>query len=98
MSDFKEQIENANKAIIDFYAEWCGPCKMMEPTIEKIKEEHNGVDVIKLNIEENQKLASEYGIKTIPTLVYIKKGEEIHRESGGRSEDNIRKAIESYLS
>ncbi|MBO4815699.1 MAG: thioredoxin [Clostridia bacterium] len=74
--NFEEEVLNSEKTVlIDFYADWCGPCKMQSPIIDKIAEERNDIKVGKVNVDQNSDLASKYGIMSIPTLVVIKNGE-----------------------
>ena len=74
--NYKEQVLDSEKTVlVDFYADWCGPCKMMVPVVEEISEElQDKVKVCKINVDENQDLAMQYGIMSIPTLVFIKNG------------------------
>ena len=74
--NFEEEVlKSEGKVLVDFYADWCGPCKMMAPVVEEISEElQDKVKVCKVNVDENQDLAMQYGIMSIPTLVFIKNG------------------------
>lgn len=74
--NYKEEVlDSEKKVLVDFYADWCGPCKMMAPVVEEISEElQDKVKVCKVNVDENQDLAMQYGIMSIPTLVFIKNG------------------------
>lgn len=74
--NYKEEVLDSEKTVlVDFYADWCGPCKMMAPVVEEISEElQDKVKVCKINVDENQDLAMQYGIMSIPTLVFIKNG------------------------
>ena len=74
--NYKEEVLDSEKTVlVDFYADWCGPCKMMAPVVEEISEElQDKVKVCKVNVDENQDLAMQYGIMRIPTLVFIKNG------------------------
>ena len=74
--NYKEEVLDSEKTVlVDFYADWCGPCKMMAPVVEEISEElQDKVKVCKVNVDENQDLAMQYGIMSIPTLVFIKNG------------------------
>ncbi len=76
-SNFKSEVlESAEPVVVDFWAEWCGPCKMIAPSLEEIATEMNGkVKVAKLNIDENPELAAQYGVRSIPTLAMFKGGE-----------------------
>ena len=75
--NFEEEVlKSDKKVLIDFYADWCGPCKMMSPVIDKIAEEQgDNVKVGKINVDENQDLAMEYNVMTIPTIMIINDGE-----------------------
>lgn len=81
--DFNKEISENKLVLVDFYAEWCGPCKMLAPIISEIKEElKNEVHVIKVNVDEEDELANKFGIYSIPTLVLIKDEKEISRKVG----------------
>ena len=74
--NFEEEVLKSEKTVlIDFYADWCGPCKMQSPIIDEIAEERQDIKVGKVNIDENSELAEKYGVMSIPTLVVIKNGE-----------------------
>ncbi len=74
--NFEEEVLNSEKPVlIDFYADWCGPCKMQSPIVDKIAEEREDVKVGKINVDENSNLAEKYGVMSIPTLLIIKNGE-----------------------
>lgn len=94
--NFEEEVLKADKkVIVDFYADWCGPCQMMSPVIDEIAEEKADiVKVGKVNVDENQELAMEYGVMSIPTIVIINKGEVEKTFVGVRSKSEILEAIE----
>lgn len=71
----KEVLESNKKVLIDFYADWCGPCKMLSPIVAEFAKENDSVKVVKINIEDNEELAVKYGVTSIPTLVVIENGE-----------------------
>ena len=77
--NYEEEVLNSKeKVLIDFYADWCGPCKMMAPVVEEVAEELAGkIKVGKVNVDENQDLAMEYGVMSIPTLVVIENGKAV---------------------
>ena len=85
----KEVLENSGVSLVDFYASWCGPCKMLSPIIEEIAEERSDVAVGKINIDESVDLASQYGVVSIPTLIVFKDGKEIKRQVGFMPKDDI---------
>ncbi|MBQ3453048.1 thioredoxin family protein [Candidatus Saccharibacteria bacterium] len=68
--------------ILDFYADWCGPCQMMKPVVEEFKNAHPEVKVVVINIDENEEQAEKFGVSTIPCFVVMKDGEEVAREVG----------------
>ncbi len=68
--------------LLDFYADWCGPCQMLKPTIEEFEKAHPEVKVTSINIDEEEELAEKYGVSSIPCLVVLKDGDEIKREVG----------------
>lgn len=83
---------------VDFYADWCGPCKMAAPVVDKLAGEYKGKMVIaKLNVDESGPVAAEYGVMSIPTSIIFKDGEEIDRKIGFPGEDGFRKMIEQNL-
>ena len=84
-----EIIDREGIAIVDFYADWCGPCKMMAPVIDKIAEENPELNVAKVNVDEASELASQFGIMSIPTLVIFKDGREINRSLGAKNKSAI---------
>ena len=82
-NDFeKEVLEESKTVLVDFYADWCGPCKMLSPIIDQIAEENTNIKVVKVNVDESQDLAMKYQVMSIPTLVIIKEGKEINRSVG----------------
>ena len=86
--------------VIDFYADWCGPCKAMSPAIESLMEsysENEGVEIKKMNVDTNPEMAKEFNIRGIPTLVFIKDGVEAYRVSGVQSKAKIVEKIDEIL-
>ena len=82
-SNFNEEVLNSDKTVlIDFYADWCGPCKMISPVIEAVAKENQDIKVVKVNVDDAQDLAIQYDVMSIPTLVVIKNGEETKRVVG----------------
>lgn len=82
-NNFEEEVlKSERKVLIDFYADWCGPCQMLSPTVEEIASENEDLKVVRVNIDDEVELATQYGIISIPTLVVIKNGQEIDRAVG----------------
>ena len=88
-------IKNQNKPILlDFYADWCGPCRMVGPIIEEIANERDDIIVGKINVDQNPDLAAAFGVSTIPTLVVMKNGEIVNRSAGARPKPQILALLE----
>lgn len=82
-SNFEAEVLKCEKTVlIDFFADWCGPCKMVAPIVEQIASENNDIKVVKVNVDDAQDLAFEFGVMSIPTLVVIKNGKEVNRMVG----------------
>lgn len=79
--NFNSLIEKG-KVLVDFNADWCGPCQMLKPTIEEIAEEHSELKVVSVNIDDEDMLAIEYGVSSIPCLVVFENGKEVNRSVG----------------
>lgn len=80
-SEFDNAIASG-VVLVDFYADWCGPCKMLSPIIDEVAEENTDIKVVKVNVDDAQDLAMKYQVMSIPTLVVIKNGEEVNRSVG----------------
>lgn len=91
-SEFVNEVKNG-LVLVDFYAEWCGPCKMLSPVLEQINKENKDLKVVKVNIDTSRNVASYYQVQSIPTLVLLKDGEFIHRMIGF----NPKKKIEEFI-
>lgn len=82
-------------ALVDFYADWCGPCKMLAPLIEELAGELTDVKVGKVNVDENQDLAAEFGVMSIPTVVALRDGKEVQRTVGFTSKAKLLSMLEA---
>ena len=93
--DFEsEVISYDGKVVVDFYADWCGPCKMVSPVLEQLSEEFPEVRFVKINIDENRQTAIDYDVQSIPTIITIDGGEEIARSLGAKPKDMLIEALE----
>ena len=91
---FKEIINNKEKkVIIDCYADWCGPCRVLSPIIDELAAENKNCKFYKLNIDEAEKISREYGIMSIPTILIFKNGKEIERTIGLKTKEELEKII-----
>ncbi len=99
-SSFEQDVLQSNKPVlVDFWADWCAPCRMLAPTVEAVAEEHAGnASVVKLSVDENQATTQRYGIKGIPTLILFSEGKEVERIVGLTSKEAISRMIEKHLS
>ena len=89
-NNFEEEVIKCEKTVlVDFYAEWCGPCKMLSPIIDEIAKENTDIKVVKVNVDEAQDLAMKYQVMSIPTLVVIKNGQQINKSVGLRDKEEI---------
>ena len=89
--DFNEIIKN--KVLVDFYADWCGPCKMLAMEIEKAASEID-IDIVKVNVDEEEDIARKYGVMSIPTLILFENGQELKKTIGFMPKDKIKEFIE----
>ena len=90
----KEVLQSQKTVLIDFWASWCGPCRMMSPVVDEIAQsQEETLKVGKVNIDENQELAEKYGVMSIPTFIVIKNGQETARTVGVQSKEEIMKLI-----
>lgn len=98
-ANFEEQALQGDKpVIVDFWAEWCGPCKMVGPIVEQIAGEYDGKAVVgKLNVDNNPETAGKYGIRSIPTILFLKNGEIVDRQVGAVPKDVLVNKLEAQL-
>lgn len=90
-----ESIRNSDKPVLlDFYADWCGPCRMVSPIVDEIAEERDDVVVAKINVDEENDLASEFGVFSIPTLIVLKNGKVANQAMGARPKEAILALLE----
>jgi thioredoxin 1 len=96
--NFKEIINSDIPVLVDFYADWCGPCKALAPILEQVKAElGDDVKIIKINTDENPDLSMEYSIRSIPTMIVFKNGQGVERVSGVLPKDKIVEMINKHI-
>ena len=94
----KEVLQSDRPVLVDFWAAWCAPCRMLAPTVEAVAEKYSGnARVVKLNVDENPSVSQRYGIKGIPTLILFKGGKEEERVVGATSKDAISRMIDKHV-
>jgi thioredoxin 1 len=95
---FQEVIDNSPLVLVDFFTEWCGPCKMMKPILEEVKASMGDkVRIVKVDVEKNVNAAASFQVSGVPTLVLFKKGQLVWRQSGVVRPGPLKQIIESYL-
>lgn len=98
MENFNEIISSGQLTLVDFFATWCGPCKMMHPVLEELKDNlGDSIRIIKLDVDKNESLCDSYDIRSVPTLMLFKNGQTIWRKSGAMSLNDLKTLINQYL-
>ena len=97
---FEQQVLNsANPVFVDFWAEWCGPCRAVSPVVEELSKEYGDkVDFVKVNVDQNNELAQKHGVFSIPTLAIFKDGQVVSQKVGAASKESFKTMIDSQLS
>ena len=97
-NDNFESITNKGVSLVDFWAPWCGPCRMLNPAIEKLADEFEGrANICKVNTDEESELSTKFGIRSVPTLLFMKNGEVISQMVGATSEQVLRDKLNTLL-
>jgi thioredoxin 1 len=97
MENFTDIIKSDQLTLVDFFAPWCGPCKMMGPVLEQLKEElGDSVRIIKVDVDNNEALAMQYRIQAVPTLMLFEAGEVVWRQSGAMRLNDLKNVIARY--
>ncbi len=95
--DFEGKVEKAeNVVVLDFYADWCGPCRMLAPIFEELANEMDSVDFYKVNVEDASDLASRFGVRSIPTIIVFKQGEIVETLMGAMPKKNLAEVISKH--
>ena len=98
MGNFEKIINSSTPTLVDFYAEWCGPCKMMSPLLEQVSSEiGETAKILKVDIDKNQSFAASYGIRSVPTLMIFKEGKVMWRQSGVPPKHLIVESIKNFI-
>ena len=95
---FEKALASGQLMMMDFWADWCGPCKMLAPVIEGLGDDYEGKAIVgKINVDEEQELAIRYGVMSIPTVIFFKDGEEVERKVGVLPGTAFTQVLDSYL-
>lgn len=96
--NFANLINNNQLTLVDFSAEWCGPCKMLAPILKQVKDEMgDSLKIVKIDVDKNQNLANTYQVRGVPTLIFFKNGEQLWRKSGVLQKGEIVQLAKSFL-
>ncbi len=98
MSDFNAIINDGKPTLVDFFATWCGPCRMQAPILEEVKKRlGDKVNIIKIDIDQNEALAQQYNVRSVPTLIIFKDGTPMWRQAGLHQADDIERALTTVM-
>ena len=95
--EFKDFLEKNDLVLVDFFADWCGPCQMVSPVIEKLSEEMENVKFAKINVDENRETPGKFGVMSIPTLLVFKEGKLVDRLTGAFPKQAIEERLKKFL-
>ena len=93
LKEWNEVVNNNKKVLVDVYATWCGPCKMLAPIVNKVSEDVSDLTVVKIDIDENEDIAAKYGVEAIPTLLVFNNGELVNKNVGFIPENKVKELV-----
>ena len=97
-TDFPAPVQDDKLLVVDFFATWCGPCKKLSPTLDEVSEEFGDrVNIVKVDVDESEDLAMTYGIRSVPTVLFFKKGQQVDKFVGALPKSEIVSKIENQL-
>ncbi|RRQ50656.1 thioredoxin [Maribacter algicola] len=97
-SSFKNIVDSEIPVLVDFYADWCGPCKMLAPILKQVKDAMGDrLKIVKIDVDKNQKLAAKYNVRGVPTMMLFKNGKQVWRQSGVLQKNDILNVIKQYI-
>jgi thioredoxin 1 len=95
---FNNIINSETPVLVDFHADWCGPCKMLAPILKQVKEEMgNALKIVKIDVDKNQTLASTYQVRGVPTMLLFKNGKQVWRQSGVLQKNDIVRVVQQHI-
>jgi thioredoxin 1 len=95
---FNNIINSETPVLVDFHADWCGPCKMLAPILKQVKDEMgNALKIVKIDVDKNQSLASTYQVRGVPTMLLFKKGKQVWRQSGVLQKNDIVRVVQQHI-
>ena len=95
-SSFSQIINSETPVLVDFYADWCGPCKTLAPILKNLKEElGDAIKIVKIDVDKNQPLAAKYQVRGVPTMILYKEGKQVWRQSGVVPKEQLKQVIET---